>query len=64
MKIYETFEHRADIGIRGYGRRGEEAFENGAKERFYVMVDINEVKAQARKEVSCDAPDMDYLFVE
>ena len=64
MKTYETFEHRADIGIRGYGRGVEEAFENGAKAMFSVMVDINEVKAQERKEVSCDAPDMDYLFVE
>ena len=25
MKAYETFEHRADIGVRGYGRRVEEA---------------------------------------
>ena len=64
MKTYETFEHRADIGIRGYGRSVEEAFENGAKAMFSVMVAINEVKAQERKEVSCDAPDMDYLFVE
>ena len=64
MKIYETFEHRADIGIRGYGRRVEEAFENVAKAMFSVMVDINEVKAQESKEISCDAPDMDYLFVE
>ncbi len=64
MKTYETFEHRADIGIRGYGIRVEEAFENGAKAMFSVMVDINEVKAQESREISCEAPDMDYLFVE
>jgi SHS2 domain-containing protein len=64
MKTYETFEHRADVGVRGYGRRVEEAFENGAKAMFSVMADINDVKPQDSEEVSCEAPDMDYLFVE
>ena len=64
MKTYETFEHRADIGIRGYGKRVEISFENGAKAMFSVMADIHEVKAQDRKEVSCEAPDIEYLFVE
>ncbi len=64
MRAYETFEHRADVGVRGYGRRVEEAFENGAKAMFSVMADINDVKPQDMEEVSCDAPDMEYLFVE
>src|SRR3972149_7679188 len=64
MKTYETFEHRADIGIRGYGRSVEEAFVNGAKAMFSVMADINAVKAQDRKDLSCEALDVDYLFVE
>lgn len=64
MKTYETFEHRADIGIRGYGRTVEEAFENGARAMFSVIVDITDVKAQEKKEVYCEAPDMDYLFAE
>ncbi|MCC7201520.1 MAG: archease [Nitrospirae bacterium] len=64
MKAYETFEHRADIGIRGFGKRVETAFENGARAMFSVIVDIADVKAQERKEVYCEAPDNDYLFVE
>lgn len=64
MKTYETFEHRADIGIRGYGKRVEDSFENGAKAMFSVMADINAVKAQDRKDLSCEAPDVEYLFVE
>lgn len=64
MRAYETFEHRADVGVRGYGRRVEEAFENGAKAMFSVMADINDVKPQDMEEVTCDAPDMEYLFVE
>ncbi|MBI5756822.1 MAG: archease [Nitrospirae bacterium] len=62
--MYETFEHRADVGIRGYGKTMEEAFENGAKAMFSVMADIDEVKPIDREDVSCNAPDTDMLFVE
>lgn len=62
--MYETFDHRADIGVRGYGRSVEEAFENGARAMFSVMVDIKEVKPIDREEISCDAPDLETLFVE
>ncbi len=64
MKTYETFEHRADIGIRGYGRRVENSFENGAKAMFSVMADISKVRAEERNDVTCEAPDMEYLFIE
>lgn len=41
---YETFEHTADIGIRGIGDNLEQAFEEGAKAMFSVMYDINSIK--------------------
>ncbi|MCC6543238.1 MAG: archease [Nitrospirae bacterium] len=64
MKTYETFEHRADIGIRGYGKRVEDSFENGARAMFSVMADIDAVRAKDRKELICEAFDVEYLFVE
>ena len=64
MKRYETFDHRADIGIRGYGKSVEEAFENGAKAMFSVMVDINDVKPVDKEDIDCEAPDLETLFVE
>lgn len=64
MKLYETFEHRADIGVRGYGKSREEAFENGAKAMFSVMVDIAGVNPVDTEEISCEAPDTETLFVE
>lgn len=64
MSKYETFDHVADIGIRGYGKSVEEAFENGAKAMFSVMVDIDEVKPVDEERVSCEASDMETLFVE
>lgn len=62
--LYETFDHRADIGVRGYGKSAEEAFENGAKALFSVMVDLKDVKPEEREDVSCEASDPEMLFVE
>jgi SHS2 domain-containing protein len=64
MKTYETFDHRADIGIRGYGNNMEEAFENGARAMFSVMVDIDEVKSVDKEGICCEALDPEMLFVE
>lgn len=64
MKTYETFEHLADIGVRGYGKSLEEAFGNGAKAMFSVIADINAVKPSERTEVHCEAEDPEMLFVE
>ncbi len=62
--LYETFDHRADIGVRGYGKSAEEAFENGTKALFSVMVDLKDVKPEEREDVSCEASDPEMLFVE
>src|SRR3990172_6942585 len=64
MKTYETFEHLADIGVRGYGKSLEEAFENGAKAMFSVIADIDEVQSVDKEEVCCEAEDPEMLFVE
>jgi len=64
MKRFETFDHGADIGIRGFGRTLEEAFVNGAKAMFSIMVDIEKVNGKEKREVRCEAPDREILFVE
>jgi len=64
MVLYETFDHEADVGIRGYGKTLEESFEHGAEALFSVMVDLGAVQPSVRKEVTCDAPDPELLFVE
>jgi SHS2 domain-containing protein len=61
---YETFEHEADIGVRGFGKTLGEAFENGAKAMFSVMLDVKHVEAKEEVEVKCSAPDEETLFVE
>jgi len=61
---YELLEHEADIGIRGYGNTIEEAFENGAKAMFSIMIDLETVESEKNGEIKCEAPDIEALFVE
>lgn len=61
---YELLEHEADIGIRGYGNTIEEAFENGARAMFSIMIDLETVGPEKNVEIKCEAPDIEALFVE
>jgi SHS2 domain-containing protein len=64
MSNYETFEHEADIGIRGFGRTVEESFENAARALYSVMVEVENVRAREKRTVSVSAPDRELLLVE
>lgn len=64
MERAETFEHEADIGIRGYGDTIEGAFENAAKALYSVMVKIDAVRPVMLREIEASAPDRELLFVE
>ena len=61
---YETFEHEADIGIRGYGATLAEAFENTASALYSEMVTIGSVKPVERRSISVSAPNRELLLVE
>jgi SHS2 domain-containing protein len=61
---YETFEHEADIGIRGFGKDREEAFQNAAIALFSVMVNIKKVEHKEQRSISVTAPNEELLLVE
>jgi SHS2 domain-containing protein len=61
---YETFEHEADIGIRGCGGTIAEAFENVAVALYSVMVNVSRVRPEERRIVTASAPDRELLLVE
>jgi SHS2 domain-containing protein len=61
---YETFDHEADIGIRGFGGSMEEAFENAARALYSVMVNINKVTPKDKKVITVSAPDLELLLIE
>ena len=63
-KQFETFEHEADIGIRGFGATAEEAFANAAKAMYSVMVDLTRVEQKEFRGVNVTAGDREQLLVE
>ncbi|MFH1424213.1 MAG: archease [archaeon] len=61
---FEYIEHEADIGIKGTGKTVEEAFAEGARAMFGIMVDLEKVDPVKRIEVECEAENIGSLFVE
>ena len=64
MIQFETFEHEADIGIRGFGSSVKEAFESAAIALYSVMVNIDAVKPKEMRTLTVSAPDRELLLVE
>jgi SHS2 domain-containing protein len=61
---YETFDHGADIGIRGMGRTLEQALDMAAKAMFSLMVDdVESVPARSRVEVRVEGDDAEELLL-
>lgn len=60
---WEHFPHDADVGVRGIGASAAEAFEQAAH-ALTAVVTHAAVEPKIRVEVSCDAPDIELLFVE
>jgi SHS2 domain-containing protein len=61
---HETFEHGADIGIRGFGQTIAEAFENTAIALYSVMVNVHAVEPNEKRTIVVSAPDQELLLVE
>jgi SHS2 domain-containing protein len=62
--LYETFEHEADIGIRGFGATIEEAFESAAVALYSVMVNIDTIEPKVKRIITASAQDRELLLVE
>lgn len=61
---WEHFSHGADIGVRGFGRTVEEAFEQAALALTAVVADIASVDDAEEIGVNCGAPDAELLLAE
>jgi tRNA nucleotidyltransferase (CCA-adding enzyme) len=60
---WEHFPHDADVGVRGFGVTAQQAFEQAAL-ALTAVITHTEVRPTARVEVTCEAPELDLLFVE
>lgn len=61
---WEHFSHEADIGVRGFGRTKQEAFENAALGLTAVITNPQTVQQRDLVDVRCSAPDDELLFVD
>ena len=61
---WEHFSHAADIGIRGHGDTVETAFAQAALAMTAVICDVDTVNPASPREIHCEAPDLELLFVE
>ena len=61
---WEHFEHKADIGIRGYGNTLAEAFEQAALAMASVVTDVSLIQATTSIQISCIDKDNDTLFYD
>ncbi|MFA5072511.1 MAG: archease [Nitrospirota bacterium] len=64
MPSYEFFEHEADIGIRGFGKTMDEAFEHAALGMYAIMVNTAAVQPVTMRTISVSAPDHELLLIE
>lgn len=61
---WEHFSHIADVGIRGYGKTLEKAFEQTAVAMIAVVCDPSTLKPGLSVPIQCDAPDLELLLTE
>ena len=62
--MFETFDHTADIGVRGRGADYLEAFSEAAKGMFSVMADLALFHNDIEIALDCSAGDRELLLVE
>jgi SHS2 domain-containing protein len=60
---WEHFPHAADVGVRGFGATPAEAFEQAAL-ALTAVVTHAAVAPKLEVKVTCEAPDLELLFVE
>jgi len=61
---WEHFEHKADIGVRGFGNTLADAFEQTAVAMTAVVTDISLVQATTTISIACSDNDNDALLYD
>ena len=61
--MFELFEHKADVGVRGFGKNLNEAFGECAKAMFSVMVELGGVGAEEEVRVRIEARNREELLL-
>jgi len=62
--MFETFEHKADIGVRGKGPTLEKAFAECARAMFSVITDLETVEPKEEESFDLKADNREQLLVD
>ena len=63
-RVFKTFDHTADIGLRAFGRTLPEAFVNAARGMFSLITDSRRVRGAISLEIEINAVDQSALLME
>jgi SHS2 domain-containing protein len=61
---WEHFEHQADMGVRGFGNKPAEAFEQAALAMSAIITDLSLIEPREEVTISCQEPDQELLFAD
>jgi SHS2 domain-containing protein len=62
--MFQTFEHKADMGVRGFGKTMPGAFSECAKAMFSVMADLKTIKPKKSISFKVSATDAEQLLIK
>jgi len=61
---WQHFEHKADIGVRGFGNEPAEAFEQAALAMSAIITDLSLIEASEEISIICEEADQELLFAD
>ena len=61
---WEHFEHKADMGVRGFGNKPAEAFEQAALAVSAIITDLPLIEARDKVTINCEEADQELLFAD
>jgi len=62
--MFETFEHKADVGVRGIGATEGKAFGECAKAMFSAIADLKKIRAKNSSEIELQAENQEELLMK
>lgn len=63
VKSWEHFNHDADMGVRGWGKTCEEAFEMAATALTGIITNPSRVEKKQEIKIACRGKDLEFLLV-
>lgn len=61
---WEHFEHKADIGVRGFGNHPAEAFEQAALAMSAIITELSLIESLEEIDIVCEEADQELLFAD